>query len=512
MGQTTSAVLYARVSSKEQEREGYSIDAQIRLLRDYARKEGIAVMQEFVDVETARKSGRTEFNKMLSFLKKNKSVETLLVEKTDRLYRNISDWVTIDNFKLSVHFVKENTVLSEDSRSNDKFMHGIKVLMAKNYVDNLSEETKKGMTEKAAQGTWPSCAPLGYNNVVGSDGKKTIQPDAEMAPLIRKAFEWYVTSNYSAKVITKKLKEAGLVYKKSGKPLPISTVHKMLRNRTYTGYFEWKGKIYAGKYEAIISEELWKTAQDILNKRNASCPKIQNHNFAFSGLIKCTQTGGYLVGEIKKGKYIYYRAAGAAGLAYVKEREIEQAFAEELKKLKFDDEVMAWIIKALKESHTDQQKYHEETLVRLQAEYKKLQNRIDAIYVDKLDGEISIDFFEKKSQEWRYEQRRIMDSIEQLEDASQSYITEGVQLLELVQKAYDLFIKQSAMEKRRLLNFMVQNSFWDTGSLRVEWKQPFDMLMEFSLKDEVGKVSDNDNLTIPEKWLPGQDSNLRPID
>jgi DNA invertase Pin-like site-specific DNA recombinase len=77
---------------------------------------------------------------------------TLLVEKTDRLYRNIKDWVTIDELGIEVHFVKEAVVLSEDSRSSEKFMHGIKVLMAKNYIDNLGEEVRKGMIEKARQG------------------------------------------------------------------------------------------------------------------------------------------------------------------------------------------------------------------------------------------------------------------------------------------------------------------------------------------------------------------------
>jgi site-specific DNA recombinase len=89
---------------------------------------------------------------MLALLRANPSCRTILVEKTDRLYRNIRDWVTVDDLDLEVRFVKENAVVSKDSRSSDKFMHGIKVLMAKNYVDNLSEEVKKGQREKAAQG------------------------------------------------------------------------------------------------------------------------------------------------------------------------------------------------------------------------------------------------------------------------------------------------------------------------------------------------------------------------
>jgi DNA invertase Pin-like site-specific DNA recombinase len=82
-------------------------------------------------------------------------------------------------------------VQSRDSRSSEKFMHGIKVLMAKNYIDNLSEEARKGMQEKAEQGIWPTVAPLGYRNIVGADGKKIIEPDPESAPIISRIFEWY---------------------------------------------------------------------------------------------------------------------------------------------------------------------------------------------------------------------------------------------------------------------------------------------------------------------------------
>src|SRR5580698_11353390 len=128
---------------------------------------------------------------MISFLKKNNACRVLVVEKTDRLYRNFRDLVTIDELGLEIHFVKENVVLSPDSRSSEKFMHGIKVLMAKNYIDNLSEETRKGMLEKARSGLWPSNAPTGYQNARREDGKKIIATDPAIAPLIAKLFEWY---------------------------------------------------------------------------------------------------------------------------------------------------------------------------------------------------------------------------------------------------------------------------------------------------------------------------------
>jgi len=109
-----------------------------------------------------KRGGRTAFGKMVEFLRKRaSSCRILLVEQTDRLYRNIKDWVTIDELGIEVHFVKENVVLSEDSRSSEKFMHGIKVLIAKNSSTTLAREVRKGMIEKARQGHWPTVARSG---------------------------------------------------------------------------------------------------------------------------------------------------------------------------------------------------------------------------------------------------------------------------------------------------------------------------------------------------------------
>lgn len=90
--QSAQAVIYARVSTKEQEKEGFSIDAQLKLLRDYANTNGFDILQEYVDVETAKRAGRTGFTEMVGFFKKQMKsrVEAgnrciLLVEKTDRL-------------------------------------------------------------------------------------------------------------------------------------------------------------------------------------------------------------------------------------------------------------------------------------------------------------------------------------------------------------------------------------------------------------------------------------------
>ena len=104
------AVIYARVSSKEQEKEGYSIPAQLKLLKDYAAAEGFTVAHEYIDVETAKQTGRAAFGEMVAWLRAHPDVRVILVEKTDRLYRNLKDWVTIDELDAEIHFPKEGVV------------------------------------------------------------------------------------------------------------------------------------------------------------------------------------------------------------------------------------------------------------------------------------------------------------------------------------------------------------------------------------------------------------------
>ena len=82
------ALLYARVSSSEQEASGFSIPAQQKLLHEYAEKHRFVVIQTFIDVETAKAAGRKQFGEMVKFLQRHKNVKVVLVEKTDRLYRN----------------------------------------------------------------------------------------------------------------------------------------------------------------------------------------------------------------------------------------------------------------------------------------------------------------------------------------------------------------------------------------------------------------------------------------
>jgi hypothetical protein len=120
------------------------------------------------------------------------------------------DWVTLDELGVTIHFVKENAIVGPESKSNEQFMHGMKVLMARNYSLNLGEETMKGMLEKARAGIYPSFAPVGYCNTPGPNGKRIIQPDPDTAPVIVEIFRRFASGRCSLRDLVSQLRAEGV--------------------------------------------------------------------------------------------------------------------------------------------------------------------------------------------------------------------------------------------------------------------------------------------------------------
>jgi hypothetical protein len=95
----------------------------------------------------------------------------------------------------------------------------------------------------------------------------------------------------------------------------------------------------------------------------------------------------------------------------------------------------------IRQSHEDERRYHEEAIIRPQAEYTQLQIRIGAMHVDKLDGRGDTVFFVRKAAEWRAEQDRLLPAMEEHQASNQTYLQEGIRLLELGCRAHELFQK-----------------------------------------------------------------------
>jgi site-specific DNA recombinase len=503
-------VLYARVSSKEQEL-GYSILAQKDLLGTYGSQLNMTVVP-FLDVETAKTVGRPGFNAMVSYIKKNAGCRVLLVEKTDRLYRNFKDYVTIDELDLEIHFVKENFILTKDCRSSEKFMHGIKVLMAKNYIDNLSEEVKKGLRTKAAQNLWPSFAPLGYLNTAGADGKRVIVPDPELGPVITKLFHWFATGEYSLKALAKKAHEEGFRFRKSQGKVPVTTLHKVLRKRIYTGDFDYGGVMYQGRHEPLVTRDIWERVQEILDGRQEKKHRKVTHDFAYSGLIKCGHCGCSLVGEVKKGRYVYYHCTGYRGKCgerYTREEILEQQFAACLRELVVPPPVLVWLQSEVAESDQTDLAARAQTVRRERTDLERTQARLQMLYEDRLDGRIDAETYDKKAEEIRQQQERIRQKIRASDAALLPPIHQAVDLVAITSKAADLFLEQLGTEQRKLLRLLLEQASWKGGELRMSFREPFERLRlsnRASSSDSNGFSGNGHDSVV---WRRERDSNPR---
>jgi site-specific DNA recombinase len=372
------------------------------------------------------------------------------------------------------------------------------VLMAKAFIDNLSEEVRKGMLEKAEQGKYPSGAPYGYKNIRLEDGKGVIVIDPEAAANVRKMFELYATGSYSLLTLRKKMLADGMIYRK-GKSFYISTLETILKNEFYIGVFHWKGKRYENaQHEPLISRELFLQVQNTL--RNPRKSKSKKGMFPFSNLLSCGVCGCALTTELQKGKYIYYRCTGyrgKCGQPYLKQEVFEQYFESLLSNIHVSDATQELILQGLRESMKDKIEYHDNLVQQLNRQINVLQKRSDQAYLDKLDGTISDTFWKQNSSKWLEEKEDLTAKLLAAQKADTNYLDSATIILELAKRAAELFKSRPGDQKRRMVNLLVLNCSYKDKKIDVVLKPVFQELL-------VSSMAGN--------WCARQDSNLRPAD
>jgi DNA invertase Pin-like site-specific DNA recombinase len=481
------AVLYARVSSKDQEREAYSIPAQLKLLREYARTHDFELVREFVDVETAKITGRKQFGEMVRFFRENPNCRVAIVEKTDRLYRNFRDCVTLEDLEVEIHLPKEGQIISKDAKSQAKLVHGIQVVIARNYIENLREEVRKGMREKAEQGIYPSRPPLGYQN---NKLEHTIEVDPKKAAIARRMFELYASGLHSLASVRKTL------HVEFGCALAKGYLERLLKNPFYKGQFIWEEKLYPGTQMPLVSTELFEQVQAVFRGHNK--PKYRRHEFAFGGLLRCAYDDCMVTAELKKARYIYYRCTGFRGkceLPYFREEVLADRLAQVLKNIHIPDPILTQLEKSLLTDKGRDEAIRKQQGERLQQRLSAVRRRLDQAYLDKLDGKITEEFWTRKAAEWQAEEQQIQLAMQGLERANPDRMLDAVRTLELANKAHSLYLKQAPTEKAKLLKVVLSNCAIDAASVYPTYRKPFDVIFQRAKNEE---------------WRARRDSNSRP--
>ncbi|MCH9032331.1 MAG: recombinase family protein, partial [candidate division Zixibacteria bacterium] len=433
------AVIYVRVSTKDQEREGFSIPAQLELLRVYAKRNKLQVIREFVESESAGKEGRKAFDQMVTLLVHTSSIKTILVEKTDRLYRNFHDYVILEDMDVEIHLVKEHEIISKNSRSHAKLIHGIKVVMAKNYIDNLSEEVKKGQRQKAQRGSYPGgVVSLGY---VRNRLTKTIEIDPERADTIRKFFELYSTGEISIDALHEIAIKDRLTYPRSGRIIARSEIERLLKKEFYTGRFRWSGTLYAGDHPALVNSTLFDQVQMAFQRRSNG--RFSVRNFTFSRLITC-ECGNAVTAEIKKERYIYYHCTGYGRKhkkQYVRESNLDLQFGVIVGKVTLTYEWYDYLRACLEQERKTQKIHIARERERLESTRDKIMTYMKKAFQAHVDGSIGEDFFKQVGSDYQKQLNAVNYRLENVSKAVEQDFDSALKTIELSQQAETLYLR-----------------------------------------------------------------------
>jgi len=262
-------------------------------------------------------------------------------------------------------------------------------------------------------------------------------------------------------------------------------VERILKNPFYTGSFLWNGALFRGKYTPLLSRTRFDLVQEAIGNRKKG--KQRKHTFAYSGLLLCGKCGCLVTAELKKGRYVYYhctKSKGSCDEIYYREEDLAPQFDAIVKGITIDPNIRDWLVQALKESHKDETAYNQQTISRLQSELLKLKNRLDQLYLDKVDGKISEGFWMEKSREWQTDQDRMLDQMRAHQGADRRYFDDGLKLLELASRAYELYAKQLPEQKNKFLKIVLSNCTLEHATVRPTYKKPFDL---FAKGVETGK-------------------------
>jgi DNA invertase Pin-like site-specific DNA recombinase len=474
--ENNKAVILARVSSKSQEDEGYSLDSQVKLLENYCEGKGLIALQTFKITESASKSvQRNIFKKALAYIEEH-DVKHLVIEKVDRHVRNLHDAVETHDWLISdedkkVHFVKDSLILHKDSRSQEWLNWGIRVVMAKNYIDNLREEAMKGWAEKLAQGWMPAPPPPGYMTVI-QNGKRIHAPDPNTYKLIQKLFKLYLEPNQNVQTITDEMKRLGIVTR-NGRPYAKSRVHMLLQNPFYIGINRFNGADYPGAQTPIISKKLFDAVQ---NKRTSKNPvKYKRHNPLLKGLITCTHCGKTVTWQKQKGNL--YGSCQRLTKACRSQRFLKEVEANAVIEQVLDDlvspsqAVVSWLTELLRSDFSTEIDAGEEAARAINMRISRLNKMDEMLYDDKLSGEVSIERYKEKHTAFQEEIDELKNKLGGVDEAYKAKYMEGISIIELTQVAKKQFLDPNIDndDKRSILTKLFESITLENNSVSVKY-------------------------------------------
>ncbi|MCP4605897.1 MAG: recombinase family protein [Proteobacteria bacterium] len=295
--------IYARVSSGEQV-EGHSIEAQLRITREFAEHKGWIVVHEYIDPGfSGTNDERPAFKQIIDDATAG-DIQVIAFHKLDRFSRSISD--ILKNFRklegLGILLASATEPFDFTTPHGKAHFHMLAVF-AQWYIDNLSAETKKGKKQRALKGLYNGRPPFAY--VRSDTGIAQIVP--EEAEVVLKAYEAYATDNYTDRKVADLINGFGFPTRR-GRNWSKDSVRDFLQNEFYLGKVKYKGDILPGRHDAIISQELFDRCQQVrASHRRAPRSHTPRFNtYVLGKILRCASCGETIRCQSSR-KYRYYR-------------------------------------------------------------------------------------------------------------------------------------------------------------------------------------------------------------
>ncbi|MGD9645990.1 MAG: recombinase family protein [Pirellulales bacterium] len=477
----------ARVSSREQEREGFSLEVQEEGLRRFAAQNGGQIVRLFRIAETASKADeRKTFRELVAYAKKHAAeLDGLLFYKVDRAARNLFDYVELERLESEYQVPFISVSQPTDSNPAGRMMRRTLANMASFYTEQQSVDVKEGLARRVREGWFIGLAPYGYRNI-RKDGRGIIEVDPATSANVKRCFHLYAYENLTLDGVIERMAEEGRTYRPSSPKFLRGSLHAILRDRAYIGEIEHRGQWYPGKHEPIIDRTTWNRVQTLLGGHI-----YRSHDMTYSGeAITCGHCGHPITGERKykktsKGEkaYTYYRCTyyNAPGhpRTRVTEAEIDGQVLAVFKQMRIDDdEVRDWFQMVLRSQTRDAQQESVAQRAELQRQETLLVNQQDRLLNLRLSEDIDQETFAKKQTELRDRLASIKLQLDVVDRSHDEMSDLAAKVFELSQTLCDQWLSADYATKRRILEIVFLNCRLDGITLVPEIRKPFDVLVK----------------------------------
>ena len=427
----TPVALYARVSSDRQDVD-LSVAAQLRALRDHARKNGYIVAREYVDeAESGRIANRPEFRKMIDAASKQEApFREILVWKFSRFTRKREHAVAFKSMLRRKGVRVVSITEHADDTPTGKLMEAIIESVDEFYSENLAQEVTRGMRESASRGFWVSSyAPFGYSRVMVQDGAKkrpTLEPDPDAGRIVKRIFDMAEAGNGMVN-ITSTLNDEGILSPR-GKLWGKTSVHAILINEAYTGTLVWgvnaKDNAEPVRVEkafpAIISKTQFSRVSKLMRSRapKKAHPRRVGSTYLLSGLVKCKACNRALSGQdAKSGKFAYYvcqsimkRGKDACHTPRLNARRFEEMIVEKIRSSILTDRSITNLVRVVDEEMDGIAGEQRKRLKTIDDELEDVKRRLGAIWNAIETSDIDITDASDRIKEHRERKERLEDA------------------------------------------------------------------------------------------------------